>query len=150
MSAVNRLEFIANGTSRMPAEVWMPEDISIEALRGLFETAMFDVRLDADGDLVVRDHYRVFVTARKNRPIRFVCVFGFRDNASEEAKSDLCRRINERLIIIRASVHEATLVIDWYLPTRGGVAKKAIVMALRQFSDMINSVGEYDTDDVMQ
>jgi len=151
MSAIQNFEALANSTNRLPADAWTSEHVSNEALRALFETAMFDVTVDGDGDVVIRDKYRIFASVRKNRPIRFMCVFGFRESASQEARFVLCNRINDGLVIIRASAHGASkLLIDWYLPTRGGITKKAVVLALRQFSDLVGSMSEYDTDDIIE
>jgi hypothetical protein len=135
----------------MPADLFTLDNLSIEALHATFEAAMFDAAVDNDGDLVVNDKYKMIVTIHGDDLIRLLCVFGVNEDAGEEAGNALCNRINDGLILIRASMHDATtLLLDWYLPVRGGIAKKAVVMAFRKFSDTVALVGQYDTDDIIE
>jgi hypothetical protein len=135
----------------MPTDLFTLDNLSIEAVHATFESAMFEAELDDDGDLTVNDKYRTIVTIHGDDLIRFLCVFGVREDAGEEAAYALCNRINDGLILIRASMHDATtLLLDWYLPVRGGIAKKAVVMAFRKFIDTVAMIGQYDTDDIVE
>jgi len=127
-----------------------PETLSNESLKEVFDAAMMDTAVDGDGDLVVHDQYPVLVTVGPNGCIRFASVFGLREHSDPAMRFELVNRINGKRIIIRASVHEDDiLLIDWYLPTRGGIGKKTVVLALRKFEELIASIGEEDTDDII-
>lgn len=135
----------------MQAEVFTSNDLSGEALHAVFDAAMLEVELDEDGDVIVSDKYRVIVSPISKNYVRFLVLFGIREEASEEAGNAFCNRINDGLIVIRASVHKkTTLALDWYLPVKGGIGKKAVVLALCKFVDLVGDVGQYDTDDIIQ
>lgn len=127
-----------------------PAELTGELLHGLFDSAMFDVKMDADGDVIVSEKCRVIVSALRNGLIRFLAVLGVSEEASDEAGFALCNRINDGLIVIRAAMHDnSTMLVDWYLPAGGGISRRTIVAAFRQFTDLIGAIGQYDTDDIL-
>ncbi len=134
----------------MAAANFTREKISIEALKDVFDAAMFDTEIDGDGDLVIRDRYLAFISIQPTVMIRFVSIFGLKKKASEKAGHALCNRINDGLVAIRASMSDkTTLILDWYLPFDSGIGKKTVVLAFRKFIDMLGALGQYDTDDIM-
>ncbi len=131
-------------------EQFTPETLSNESLKEVFDAAMMDTAVDSDGDLVVHGQYRVLVNADPNGCIQLTSVFGLREDSDPAMRLELVNRINDKRIIIRASVHEDDiLLIDWYLPTRGGIGKKTVVLALRKFEELIASIGDEDADDII-
>lgn len=133
----------------MVDELIIPEELSGESLHALFDAAMFDVKMDADGDVIVKDKVRVIVSALKGGNIRFLVVFGIKEGISEEQSFALCNRINDNLVIIRAGMHDpTTMLIDWYLPVAGGITKRAVVLAFRRFTELIALIGQYDEDNL--
>jgi hypothetical protein len=127
------------------------EELDNDTLRELFDAAMFDYHLDDDGDLVVQDNYRVLVKHHNKRYIHFTSFFRVRQEASEDMVYALCNRINDELIILRASVHHGdTLVLDWYIPVFSGISKRTVVMAFRKFVELLGQVGQYDEEDVIE
>ena len=135
----------------MATELFSAKNVSAEGVREAFEAALFDVSFDDDGDLIVRDRYTVIVSVHPSHTIRFFCVFGIKEDAGEEAGFALCNRINDGLIVIRASLHGAkTLLIDWYLPCNGGIGRKAVVLALRMFTELVGSMAQYDTEGIIE
>lgn len=135
----------------MATDLFTPETASTEALAAAFDAALFDVAVDPDGDLIVRDRYTTVVALHSAGLLRFTCVFGVRAGAPEEAGHALCNRINDVLVVVRASLHDATtLVIDWYLPLSGGIAKKAVVRAFRRFVEITATIGRFDDDDLLE
>jgi hypothetical protein len=150
MKGTPRFDILANGANPTSNDVLPAEQISSEALRSLFESAMFDFTVDDDGDIVVRDGYTVLVTGGKNRFVRLMSIFSFKPDISSEAKFHFCNRINDELVAIRASAHGPdSLVVDWYLPTDGGITKKAVVMGLRKFLKMLDLIARFDSDDLL-
>lgn len=135
----------------MQAELFLPDGLSAKTLRAVFDAAMLEVKLDDDGDVIVSDKYCVIVSPHSNNYIRFCVLFGVRDDAGQEAGNALCNRINNGLIVIRASMHGAmTIALDWYLPVSGGIGKKAVVLAFRKFVDLVGEISQYDTDDIIK
>lgn len=131
-------------------EVFTPETISTEALKEVFDAALFDSEVDDDGDLIVRDTYRIFVTLPSKERLRLLCVFGFRESSEEYERLAFVNKINHDLAVIRACLTgRSSLFIDWYLPVRGGLSKKTIVLSLRMFTHLIGSIGHLDTDDLI-
>ncbi|MFM9959821.1 MAG: YbjN domain-containing protein [Planctomycetaceae bacterium] len=134
----------------MQSDMFTPEDVSIESLRAVFDAAMMETRLDSDGDIVVQDSIKVCVTVRPASGIRFLAAYGVKPGVREEAGHALCNRINDGLIVIRASMHgPTTLLLDWYLPVRGGIGRKAVVLSFRKFVELVEAIGKYDTDGIV-
>ncbi|MBA2227741.1 MAG: YbjN domain-containing protein [Thermogemmata sp.] len=135
----------------MNAELITTDNLDNDVLRELFDAALFDYHLDDDGDVVVQDQFRVLVTHHNNRYIRFTSFFRVRPETPEELAHSLCNRINDELIILRASIHDGdTLVIDWYLPVFSGISKRTVVMAFRKFVELLGQIGQYDVEDVIE
>jgi Putative bacterial sensory transduction regulator len=135
----------------MQPELFKPDNLSQDALQEVFDAALLEIERDDDGDVVVHDKYRVIVSPHGDKFIRFTAAFGIKEEAGEEASFALCNRINDGLVVIRASIHDpTTLVIDWYLPVVGGITKKAVVRAVRTFNELLGEMGQYDTDDIIE
>ena len=134
----------------MTADLFTSEDTTQEALLAAFDAALFEVGIDEDGDLYVLDRFKVFVMLHRGRTIRFSCAFGLKDDCLEHEVHALCNRINAALIIIRAcAISDTRLLIDWHIPLRGGIAKKAVVRAMRDFNELVASIAEYDLEDLI-
>ncbi len=129
-----------------------PDNASPTTLRELFDEAMFETRIDADGDLIVDERFKSFVMVHSKRFVRFMTVFGIKEGAEENAVFALVNRINFELICVRAcaNMNQNALILDWYLPIKGGgLSKKSVVMAFREFIDLIGSIGRFDAEDVV-
>lgn len=128
-----------------------PQNLSVETLFDLFTTAYFEAHIDKDGTLVVHDDYRVIVEPTKRKEtLRFVVLFGVREGVKEEDMYALCNRINDNLLVVRASFHEpSSLVIDWDIPVKGGIAPQTLVHAFRKFNRVVGDIGEHDTQDLL-
>lgn len=79
-----------------------PDNASPTTLRELFDEAMFETRIDADGDLIVDERFKSFVMVHSKRFVRFMTVFGIKEGAEENAVFALVNRINFELICVRA------------------------------------------------
>lgn len=128
-----------------------PKNLSVERLCKLFRTAYFEASIDEEGTLVVHDEYRVIVDLPKNREtLRLVVLFGVREGVREEDVHAMCNRINDGLLVVRASLHAPTsLVVDWDIPVKGGISPETLVHAFRKFNRVVGSIGEYDTQDLL-
>lgn len=112
------------------------ENLSPELIKSVFDAAFMDATLGEDGMIIVQDDIRVRVRPdieRKDR-IRFMSIFGFKENSKPISRLECVNRINNEYIMIRASVHDELLVFDYDFYIVGGITKKALVMALKRFA----------------
>lgn len=136
----------------MAADAFTPDNTTPRALGHVFDAAMYDTTIDADGDLVVLDKYKVLVAVHERRFVRFLVVFALRDEALDSDVLLLVNRVNDRLICLRATAnrdHKAFL-IDWYLPLFDtGLSRKAVIRSFRLFTELLGAIGDLDEDDVL-
>ena len=114
------------------------DNLSAELLKSVFDAAFMDATLDEDGEIVVKEavNVRVRVNMEQKDRIRFLSVFGFKDDSSPLARLECVNRINSEYILICASVQEDLLLFRYDLWVQGGIEKKALVMALKRFSSI--------------
>jgi hypothetical protein len=126
---------------QMQNELITSDNLSPELLKSVFDSAFMEATLDDDGEVIVQDAIRVRVRAnmeRKDR-IRFISIFGFKDDSKPLSRLECVNRINSEYVMVRAvsyenSAHEKLLIFDYDFWIVGGITKKALVMALKQFA----------------
>lgn len=132
----------------MDQDLITPENLSKEMLKAIFDDAMLETSFDADGDLRVREDISCFVLPKNDR-IRLLSVFGFKPNVSLQKRLEFVNRINSEYIIIRATVgsRNDTLFFDYDISIKGGITKKALVLATRRFLSIPRpAIQEYGSD----
>ncbi|MGL4464282.1 MAG: YbjN domain-containing protein [Planctomycetia bacterium] len=136
----------------MHTDMFTADNLTIAELYATFDAAMMDVSIDDDGDLVVTDNRRVYLSTPLQRDmIRLWAIFGIKEGVDNESVHALSNRINHQFQIVRACLNgDDRLVVDWYLPVRGGIGKKTVVLAVRRFIDLLGSVAEHDHEDLMK
>lgn len=141
----------------MPAvlEVISNEELSGHKLLEIFKNAYMDAELDSDGDVrLTLDGIKVLVTMDQSRKlIHLISIFGVKPGASRQQLLELCNRINDRLILIRAAYPSAlpspALMLDHYLVTEAGVTAVEIIDDVRRFRTVIGSVPPLNTDGIL-
>ncbi len=132
----------------MDQDLITPENLSKEMLKAIFDDAMLETSFDADGDLRVREDISCFVLPKNDR-IRLLSVFGFKPHVSLQKRLEFVNRINSEYIIIRATVgsRNDTLFFDYDISIKGGITKKALVLATRRFLSIPRpAIQEYGSD----
>jgi hypothetical protein len=132
----------------MDQDLITPENVSKEMLKAIFDDAMLETSFDSDGDLRVREDISCFVLPKTDR-IRLLSVFGFKPNVSLQKRLEFVNRINSEYIIIRATVgsRNDTLFFDYDISIKGGITKKALVLATRRFLSIPRpAIQEYGSD----
>lgn len=132
----------------MDQDLITPENVSKEMLKAIFDNAMLETSFDSDGDLRVREDISCFVLPKTDR-IRLLSVFGFKPNVSLQKRLEFVNRINSEYIIIRATVgsRNDTLFFDYDISIKGGITKKALVLATRRFLSIPRpAIQEYGSD----
>ena len=82
----------------MSEELITNQNISIEKLKELFDSAFLETTIDKEGDLVLQGNYKCFVEVPESkRFVRFASYIIASENASDEAKATYANRINKEL-----------------------------------------------------
>ena len=117
-----------------------PDNICTETLEEIFRQAHFEVTVDADNDLLIKDTYACFISNCKES-VRI---------ATE--RMELANLINADCEAIRATVMaKRTLVVDWFIPIRGGLPAANLIQAFRAFNGRTqNALYTCDTDDIVE
>jgi hypothetical protein len=134
-----------------PDVIVLPAQLSRDWLFQLYSNAYFDVELDSDGDICIRDGFRIWVfPIREGEQIRFMSQF--RANPMHELIDRLqyANRINDELHFIRCYVdRDGDIGFDSYLIVSGGVTRRNIVFATRAFIDHVRAALVKDDTDVI-
>jgi hypothetical protein len=136
-------------------EMIQGEDLSGPRLLRLFRNAYLDGELDSEGDVrLTLDGIKVLVTVDASRKLlHFISIFGVKPGATRQQVLELCNRINDRLILIRAAYPSAlpspAVMLDHYVVTEAGVTAVEIVDDVRRFRTVIGSVPPLNTDDIL-
>jgi hypothetical protein len=125
-----------------------------ELIKSVLDDAYMDASLDDDGDVVVRENgVNIWIRADKNNKdrIRFFSLFRFVSDSPMLARLNCVNQINNEYIILRASVKEDRLFLDYDLMLLGeGITKKTLVLNLKRYAGIPRSaVSEYG-DGVIQ
>ena len=136
-------------------EVIRNEELSGPRLLEIFRDAYIEGELDSDGDVrLTLDGIKVLVTTDVSRKlVHFITIFGVRPGATRQQVLELCNRVNDRLILIRAAYPSAlpspAVMLDHYVVTEAGVTADEIVDDVRRFRTVIGSVPPLNTDDIL-
>ncbi|HJW22428.1 MAG TPA: YbjN domain-containing protein [Candidatus Limnocylindrales bacterium] len=136
-------------------EVIRNEELSGPRLLEIFRDAYIEGELDSDGDVrLTLDGIKVLVTTDVSRKLlHFITIFGVRPGATRQQVLELCNRVNDRLILIRAAYPSAlpspAVMLDHYVVTEAGVTADEIVDDVRRFRTVIGSVPPLNTDDIL-
>ena len=141
----------------MPAvlEMIRGDELTGPRLLEIFRRAYIDGELDSDGDVrLTIDGIKILVTVDSQRKLlHFISIFGVKPSATRQQVLDLCNRINDRLILIRAAYPSAlpspAMMLDHYVVTEAGVSEVEIVDDVRRFRNVIGSVPPLNTDDIL-
>jgi len=141
----------------MPAvlEMIRGDELTGPRLLEIFRRAYIDGELDSEGDVrLTIDGIKILVTVDSQRKLlHFISIFGVKPSATRQQVLDLCNRINDRLILIRAAYPSAlpspAMMLDHYVVTEAGVSEVEIVDDVRRFRNVIGSVPPLNTDDIL-
>jgi hypothetical protein len=135
----------------MNDDIVSKENLSKEMLKEIFVSAYFDVSQDDSGDLTIKERYTTHIQVDKSN--RYICFFS---NILRNEKSGLQERhaytnaVNCDLIAVRAIELEKIFSYDYYLWIEGGVTKKNIILAFKNFSHLVESAVAKDKYEVLK
>ncbi len=135
----------------MPDELIQPASVNKDMLLQLFQDAYMDASLDDDGDIKVKEDYAMYVyPADDGRTVRLVIYFRAAEGAAPEAKLAYVNRVNDTVLMVRATLLEhGSYAFDYYISVQGGITKQAIVFAAKRFLTTVRSALDRDTDNVV-
>lgn len=124
-----------------------PSDVSLESLQALYDGAFMQTQIDEHGNLYVLDRFRCYVNPiGEGRRIHLFALFKAAEGASDDLKLRFANRVNDTLILVRATMDQTGFCFDTYIPVDGGIAPKAVILATRAFMDLVKDIGQFDTD----
>lgn len=134
-----------------PEELVYPNQISKEWLFDLYNNAYFEVERDSDGDMCIRQGFRIWAfPIREGEQIRFMSQF--RASPAHDLADRLLyvNRVNDELHMVRAYLdRDGDIGFDGYLVVSGGVTRRNIIFATRAFIDHVRAALAKDETDVI-
>lgn len=130
------------------------EQVNAGKLLSLFRQAFLEVEVAGEERLRLRAETGMRLSAfvdRERKLIAFCATYSLSAEAPMADKIAFANRVNDRLILVRFAISDATtLCIDYQLPFDGGVASASVLGALRRLTRIANSaLSELDTDRVL-
>ena len=119
----------------MSDEIVYPEQITVEMLKELYDSAFMDASIDDAGDLRVREGYWCFVLPPKQgTSIRLQALFAATEDSTRRQRLEFANRVNDEITTVRVCVNRiGGFTFDYYIPVDGGVTAKSIVLATKFF-----------------
>lgn len=137
----------------MPAELLGPENVTLEAVRDIYEAALLDVELDEENRFVVIDDEivaRAKLSDSKER-LQLIACYRVREDVPRIDRLELVNRINDQYVIVRAAMSEDDeLWVDYAVVLKGGTTPKQIAHATRMFLKVAEmAVKDCDEDGIV-
>ena len=137
----------------MPAELIGPDNVSLETVRDVFESALMDVELDEENGFVVIDDEivaRAKLSDSKER-LQLIACYKVREDAARIDRLELVNRINDQYVIVRAAMSEDDeLWIDYAIIIKGGTTAKNLAHTTRMFLKVAEmAVKDCDEDGIV-
>ena len=137
------------------AELISKEELTGQRLMDIYGAAYMDAHIDADGDVTLMvDGIKILVSVDTPRSVlRLVALFGVTPGVSRPQLLELCNRINDGLIMLRAAYPAAlpqpSLMVDHYLVTEAGLSGLEIVDETRRFRTVVASIPPLDVENIL-
>jgi hypothetical protein len=142
----------------MPAtlEVITQEEITIPKLHEVYTGAFMHPEIQADGSIKLElESLKLFVKVQTDRKIlSLYALFGVKPGTTRSQVLELCNRINDGLVLVRACTPAAfptpALWLDHDVDIETGMTADDIVTETRRFRTVIGGVMGMDTEDVLK
>lgn len=118
------------------------EQLSSEVLKSVFDAAFLETGIDEDGDLYVKDEYRIWVRGMPTKDcFGFSCFMGIGEEHSREKLLECCNRFNMSYLGLKVSAMDSndSLLFQYQtlIKSGGKIEGKEIVRLLRYFQEVI-------------
>jgi hypothetical protein len=131
------------------------EELTIPRLMEIYKGAYMGAEVGADGDIKLElEGLKVFVKVEPEKKIlRLYSLFGAKPGTNRQQMLELCNRINDGLVMLRASCPAAlpqpALWLDHDLDTEAGLTGLEVVDETRRFRTIFQNIPPLDTDHIL-
>lgn len=134
----------------MSEQMVTQNEVTLESLKKLFEDAYFETEID-DGELRIQGDYRYWVELDdKKQFIRFYIGLKTNESAKASALIEFANEINHSLRVVRACINKNKIIkFDWYVWLCGGLTKRNVIMAFKEFQEVVNVAISKDKSDLL-
>lgn len=136
---------------------YLVTELDGQTLKGIFDAAFIDARVDDDGDCIVRDDITMVASADAGKEHFKVYAF-FPTSGTREQALEFCNKFNLHLVVVRAQVRDTpdtdgqwTVVFDYdrLVFEDERIEARTIVKTVRRFEAIVrNGISRYDEDKV--
>lgn len=136
-------------------DVITKDDLTIARLLEIYKGAYMGGEVGADGDIKLEmEGLKVFVKVEPAKKIlRMYSLFGAKPGTTRQQMLELCNRINDGLVMLRASCPAAlpqpALWLDHDLDTEAGMTSLEIVDETRRFRTIFTNIPPLDTEHIL-
>jgi hypothetical protein len=137
-------------------EVITREEMTIPRLHEVYRQAYMNAEIGTDGDIKLElDGVKLFAKVEVEKKIlRFYALFGIKPGTSRQQVLELCNRINDGLVMLRAACPaafpEPALWLDHDLDIESGMTAEDIVSETRRFRTVIPAISGVDTENIIK
>ncbi len=130
------------------------EKMSLNLIQTFLDQAAYKTEIDSDGDLKITNEGGMKAFFRVDSERKIVTIFAayrLKASAPELAKLQLVNRLNDKVIVVRFCMPDATtLWCDYQFSYEGGLTPRYILNVYRQFIRITRiAVVQHDSDDVI-
>lgn len=124
-------------------DVLPDSEVNKEAIRAIFDAALYRTNIDEDDDVVIHGAgMRTFIQVYPGNRIRLLSVFRAEEEVTEEGLHAAANAFNLRLAIVKASAQryqddKLRVIFETDLSYDGGLVPMNLVMRFRKFEDII-------------
>lgn len=129
------------------SEILTEQEVSVQRLEKLFETAFLRTEIDKDGDLVIRDEgINTFIKVDTDRKmITFFSIWGLKERSPETEKLKFANQMNDDLILVRFSVPRPNILwCDYQFLYEGGITPFQILRTYKRFVSVCKGAAQRD------
>jgi|SRR5450759_2314433 Putative bacterial sensory transduction regulator len=131
------------------------DDLTVARLTEIYRAAYMNPEVGDNGDIKLQlDGLKVIVKVEPTKKfLRHYLLFGTKPGTTRQQMLELCNRINDGLVMVRASCPAVfpnpMLWIDHDLDTEAGLTGLEVVDETRRFRTIFASVPPLDTDHIL-
>jgi len=128
------------------------DELNNDLLLGVFRQAFMEPHLETDGSIkLMMDGVQIRVSVEDRGVMRVFAAFGVKPQTTRQQALELCNRINDELIFIRACYPAAVqcLWLDHYIDTNAGITALEAIDEVRRFRSVIKDIFPKNTEDIL-
>jgi hypothetical protein len=132
------------------------DELTNVKLQEVYARAYMPAEIQPDGDVKLDlENLKVFAKVQVDKKIlTLYSLFGVKEGKTRQQVLELCNRINDELVMLRASCPAAlpqpALWLDHDLDIESGMTADDIVTETRRFRTVISAISTKDTEDILR